>query len=194
MENSLSVTPVKKLRLTVLDTNPEYRAFAERRGYNALQHLIGMELELKKFDERPYVEIIDALKAKGFQFTSMEGLGNTEEAQRKLYELNDTAASETAGSDGEHPWTSFEDFQKRVCQAGWYIPGGQIVVIELGDGQLGRHERHHPLPGPGLRLQPFYRRELELPRPQAGAGGKGTGTDLCPGCLEGAHGAHAPQF
>jgi GNAT superfamily N-acetyltransferase len=134
MENSLSVTSVKKLRLTVLDTNPEYRAFAERRGYTALQHLIGMELELKKFDERPYVEIIDDLKSKGFQFTSMEGLGNTEEAQRKLYQLNDFDTSDTAGGNSEHTWTSFEDFQKRVCQAGWYIPGGQIVVIDSATG------------------------------------------------------------
>jgi GNAT superfamily N-acetyltransferase len=134
MEKTLKEMPIKRLRLTVLDTNPEYRAFAERRGYTALQHLIGMELNLKKFDERPYVEIIDSLKAKGFQFTSMEDLGNTEEAQRKLYELNDTAVTETAGGNGEHTWVDFEDFQKRVCQADWYIPGGQIVVIDSGTG------------------------------------------------------------
>lgn len=134
MEKAISATPVKKLRLTVLDTNPEYRAFAERRGYTALQHLIGMELTLKNFDERPYVEIIDSLKAKGFQFTSMEDLGNTEAAQRKLYELNDTAVTETAGGTGEHAWVDFEDFRKRVCQADWYIPGGQIVVIDSATG------------------------------------------------------------
>jgi RimJ/RimL family protein N-acetyltransferase len=99
-----------------------------------LQHLIGMELNLKKFDEGPYLEIIEALKAKGFQFTSMEALGNTEEAQRKLYQLNDTAAAETFGGTGEHPWASFEDFQKRVCQSDWYIPSGQIVVIDSSTG------------------------------------------------------------
>jgi GNAT superfamily N-acetyltransferase len=130
MEKALSTTPVKWLRITVLDINPEYRSFAEQRGYTALQHLIGMELELKNFDERPYIEIIDSLKDKGFEFTSMEELGNTEDAQRKLFHLNNTAASETAGSDSEHPWSSFEDFQKRVCQANWFIPGGQIVVID----------------------------------------------------------------
>jgi RimJ/RimL family protein N-acetyltransferase len=104
------------------------------RGYQALQHLIGMELDLDKFDERPYQEIINRLKNNGFQFTSMEALGNTEEAQRKLYLLNDTAASETMGGLGEHSWASFEDFQKRVCQSDWYIPGGQIVVIDTATG------------------------------------------------------------
>jgi RimJ/RimL family protein N-acetyltransferase len=134
MEQALTGTPVKKLRLNVLDNNPEYRAFVERRGYNSLQHLIGMELDLKNFDAKLYKELIESLKVIGFQFTSMEALGNTEEAQRKLYQLNDTAAAETFGGIGEHPWASFEDFQKRVCQSDWYIPGGQIVVIDSATG------------------------------------------------------------
>jgi GNAT superfamily N-acetyltransferase len=123
MEKTLSTQLTKRLRLTVLDTDPAYKKFAEMRGYTALQHLIGMELDLNKFAERPYQEIIARLKNNGFKFTSMEELGNTEEAQRKLYSLNDTAASE-----------SFEDFQKKVCQANWYIPGGQIVVIDTATG------------------------------------------------------------
>jgi RimJ/RimL family protein N-acetyltransferase len=134
MEKTLSSQPTKRLRLTVLDTDPAYKSFAEMRGYTALQHLIGMELDLDKFGERHYQEIINRLKDNGFKFTSMEALGNTEEAQRKLYQLNDTASSETMGGLGEHSWASFEDFQKRVCQSDWYIPGGQIVVIDTATG------------------------------------------------------------
>ncbi len=74
------------------------------------------------------------LKGEGFQFTSMEELGNTEEAQKKLYILNDTAAASTPGTNGEHAWESFEGFQKRVCQTDWYKPGGQIVVIDTATG------------------------------------------------------------
>lgn len=134
MEKVLAAQPTKKLRLTVLDHDPVYKAFAERRGYTALQHLIGMELDLEKFDERPYQELIHRLKDKGFQFTSMAELGNTEEAQRKLYKLNDTAASETMGGQGEHSWASFEDFQKQVCQSNWYAPSGQILIIDTANG------------------------------------------------------------
>jgi RimJ/RimL family protein N-acetyltransferase len=64
----------------------------------------------------------------------MEELGNTEEAQRKLYLLNNTTAMAVPGSDGEPYWDSFEDFQKSVCQSDWYSPGGQFVAIDTANG------------------------------------------------------------
>ena len=65
----------------------------------------------------------------------MEALGNTEEAQRKLYTLNDTTAMDTPGSEGRHhPWLSFEDFRQKVCGADWYKPAGQMVVIDSTSG------------------------------------------------------------
>ena len=124
----------KKLRVSVWDTSPEYRLFAERRGFSEKRHHFAMALDLDTFDDRPYDEVIASLKDEGFQFTSMEALGNTEEAQRKLYFLNDSASITTPGAEGEHPWTSFEDFQKSVCQSDWYKPGGQIVAIDTSTG------------------------------------------------------------
>lgn len=125
---------VKKLRVSVLDTCPECRAFVERRGFTEIRHPFAMTLDLDAFDDRPYDEVIARLKGDGFQFTSMEAMGNTEEAQRKLYVLNETAAITTPGAEGEHPWGSFENFQKNVCQANWYKPGGQIVAIDTVRG------------------------------------------------------------
>ena len=58
-----------------------------------------MTLDLNTFDDQPYNEKIASLQAEGFQFTSMEALGNTEEAQRKLYALNDMTDMETPGSE-----------------------------------------------------------------------------------------------
>ena len=52
------------------------------------------------------------------------------ELQRKLHALNDSAAAETPGSIGIHPWASFEDFKKEVCQSDWYKPGGQFIAID----------------------------------------------------------------
>ena len=125
---------VTTLRVSIWDTCPEGRAFAERRGFTERGHRMAMALDLEAFEDRPYDGIIAKLKGEGFRFTSMEELGNTEEAQRKLYMLNDTAASDTPGSDGEHPWGSFEDFQKSVCQSDWYKPGGQMVVVDTATG------------------------------------------------------------
>ena len=111
------VAQATKLRASVRDDSPADRAFAERRGFRLLRHHFMMGLDLDAFDDRPYDAIIARLEGEGFQFTSMAALGNTEEAQRKLYALNDSTSASTPGSEGEHSWESFEDFQRSVCQA-----------------------------------------------------------------------------
>jgi GNAT superfamily N-acetyltransferase len=134
LEQAAKEAQAQKLRVSVRDTCPEGRAFAEWRGFSEQRHTIGMELDLAAFDDHPYDAIISRLKDEGFQFTSMEAMGNTEEAQRKLYALNDSAVINTLGQDGEHAWASFEDFQKSVCQSDWYKPAGQIVAIDTSTG------------------------------------------------------------
>lgn len=134
LEQAAEAAQAKKLRVSAWDTCPDYRAFAERRGFTEKRHHFAMELDLEAFDDRPYDEIIARLKGEGLQFTSMEALGTTDEAQRKLYALNDATDITTPGAEGEHPWTSFEDFQKSVCQSDWYKPGGQIVAIDSATG------------------------------------------------------------
>jgi GNAT superfamily N-acetyltransferase len=122
------------LRVSVRDTCPECRAFAERRGFTEQRHHFAMNLDLDSFDDQRYDSAIARLKSEGFQFTSMAELGNTEEAQNKLYVLNDTATRSTPGTNGERAWESFEDFQKSVCQSDWYKPDGQIVAIDTSTG------------------------------------------------------------
>ncbi len=141
----------RKLRTSVLDSSPDSRAFLERRGFKEIRHQIGMQLDLAALDDRPWNAILERLKGQGFRFTSMQELGNTEEAQRKLYALNDAASASTPGQGGEHAWASFEDFQKSVCGSDWYRPDGQIVAIDYEHRRLGRHERHHEkAPGTGV--------------------------------------------
>jgi RimJ/RimL family protein N-acetyltransferase len=125
---------VTQLEAGVRDDCPKSRSFADRNGFSEQRHSIGMTLDLTRFDDRPYEATIARLQAEGFQFTSMDALGNTEDAQRKLYALNDTASSETPGSEGVHPWLDFEDFRKSVCGSQWYKPAGQMVVIDTATG------------------------------------------------------------
>lgn len=134
VEQAARQAQIQTLRMDVRDTCPEFRAFAEKRGFSERSHSWGMSLDLKAFDDRPYDEIIARLKGEGFQFTSMEALGNTEEAQRKLYALNEMASMETLGADGSPAWLSFEDFREKVCQTDWYKPAGQMVVIDTATG------------------------------------------------------------
>jgi len=126
----------KTLRVRIADNDPISLRFAERRGFHQRAHQISMELDLQRFDDSPFQPIIDRLKGEGFRFTSMEVLGNTPDVQRKLFNLNDMTNSETPGNVGEHSWVSFEDFQRRVCQAKWYVPAGQMVVIDNTTGEF----------------------------------------------------------
>lgn len=131
---AMTTAQIGRLRVSISDADPEDRAFAGRRGFTEHAHSIAMSLDLAGFDDRPYDAVIAGLRAEGFEFTSMEALGNTEEAQRRLYELNETAAMETPGTDGSPAWGSFEEFRRGVCQADWYRADGQMVVIDTATG------------------------------------------------------------
>jgi GNAT superfamily N-acetyltransferase len=122
------------LRANISDDCREGRTFAEHRGFVERLQRIVLELDVDAFDDHPYDAIIAGLKRDGFRFTSMEELGDTEDAQRKLYVLNDITARQVPGSDGEPSWDSFEDFRKSVCQSDWYRPGGQFVAIDTASG------------------------------------------------------------
>jgi GNAT superfamily N-acetyltransferase len=134
--SSLTAAGAARLLVDVWDDYFEGRIFAERRGFIQKEHHLSMNIDLDTFDDAPYQDHIDLLQSQGFRFTTMAGLGDTEEAQRKLYQLNDTAASETPGSDGQRPWTDFEDFRQSVVQTEWYKPAGQFVVIHEPSGEF----------------------------------------------------------
>ncbi len=131
---AMKAAQIGRLRVSISDADSEDRRFAERRGFTEHAHSIGMSLDLAGFDDRPYDAVIERLCSEGFEFTSMGALGNTEEAQRRLYELNETNSMDIPGTDGVPSWPSFEDFQRSVCQSAWYKPDGQMVVIDTATG------------------------------------------------------------
>ncbi|MDO8465451.1 MAG: GNAT family N-acetyltransferase [Gallionella sp.] len=134
LEQIANKTQVKQLQISIRDNSPECKSFAEQRGFIEQSHYIGLALNLDTFDDRSYDEIITKLKGEGIQFTSMEALGNTEEMQRKLYLLNDSAVMETIVPEDKHSWLSFDDFQKKICQMDWYKPSGQMIAIDTVTG------------------------------------------------------------
>lgn len=131
---SMEAARTRRLRVSISGDCPQDQSFAERRGFVERARTMAMALNLDTFDDRPYDPIIARLQGEGFQFTSMAALGNTEEAQHKLYLLNETTGMETLGADGAPSWNSFEDFQQRVCRSDWYRPDGQLVVIDSTTG------------------------------------------------------------
>jgi len=131
LEQAAKKVRINSLQISVRDTCPDCEKFANKRGFIEKSHYIGLALKLDAFDNQSYDDLIAKLKGEGFQFTSMEAMGNSEEAQRKLYQLNDSTSMEKIIPEGEHSWLSFEDFKEKVCQTDWYMPGGQIVAIDL---------------------------------------------------------------
>jgi L-amino acid N-acyltransferase YncA len=121
---------VRTLRARVRDNCDEGIYFANKRGFVEKKHSIEMMFDLSSWEEAHFTPILQALKAQGFRFTHMAELGDTPEARRKLYVLNNSAAATDPGSDGVPPWASFEEFEKNVCNSSWYHPDGQIVAID----------------------------------------------------------------
>jgi L-amino acid N-acyltransferase YncA len=108
--------------------------FATRAGFERKTHSIAMAFNLLEWDEARYAPLIQLLQQQGFHFTSMAELGDTPEARRKLYQLNNSAAADDPGSHGVAVCATFEDFDRSVCQAAWYRPDGQIIAIDEHSG------------------------------------------------------------
>ena len=62
LEEAARRAQVSQLQISVRDDCPQGRAFADRRGFVEQRRSIGMTLDLRAFDDRPYDEIIARLE------------------------------------------------------------------------------------------------------------------------------------
>jgi L-amino acid N-acyltransferase YncA len=126
---------VHTLRTRIRDNCDHSIRFAGRRGFIKKYHSIEMMLDLTTWDDQKYEALLNTLQDNGFTFTNMAEVGDTEEARRKLFALNNGAAATDPGSGGIPPWASFEEFERDVCNSSWYHPDSQIVAIDSHSGQ-----------------------------------------------------------
>jgi RimJ/RimL family protein N-acetyltransferase len=125
---------VRTLRTRVRDNSEYSLRFAKRHGFMEKKHSVEMMLDLNAWDDQKYAPLLQALQEQGFCFTNMAELGDSQEARQKLYALNNSAAATDPGSDGIPPWSSFEQFDRDVCNSSWYHPDAQIVAIDTHSG------------------------------------------------------------
>lgn len=109
-------------------------AWAEQRGFKTQRHIFESTLDLKTFDETPFVDAISATEQAGFRFFTLADLADTEEVRHKLYTLNRATVLDIPGAEDGFP--PFEQFQKFVFDASWYRADGQVVVAN-GDSWAG---------------------------------------------------------
>ncbi len=126
---------VHTLRTRVRDDCDHAVRFASRRGFVEKKHSVEMLLDLASWDDQKFEPLLQSLQAQGFHFTNMDKLGDTPQARRKLYALNNGAAATDPGSNGIPPWASFEEFDRDVCNSSWYHPDAQIVAIDTQSGE-----------------------------------------------------------
>jgi GNAT superfamily N-acetyltransferase len=115
-----------RLAAEVRDNAVEGLRFAERYGFRRDRHIFESRLHLADFDEQRFAGTVERVESDGIRFLTLADLGDTDEARRKLYDINATFARDTPGHDGD--FMPFEQFQKTVCSASWYRPDGEIVA------------------------------------------------------------------
>jgi RimJ/RimL family protein N-acetyltransferase len=125
---------VRTLRTRLRDNCDHAIRFADRRGFVQKWYSIEMMLNLTTWNDQKYKPILNSLRDQGFHFTNMAELGDNQDARRKLFALNNSAAATDPGSGGIPPWASFEEFERDVCNSSWYHPDGQIVAIDTHTG------------------------------------------------------------
>lgn len=108
------------------DLDRELR-FTLTAGYEEMQHLVGVVLDLSN-----WVEPRAHIAPEGVEILSFAEVGDTEESRRKLYELYfetdaDTPGIEMWGQDGYEEWSG-------IFQASWFRPEGCVVAV-AGSGE-----------------------------------------------------------
>ena len=125
---------IRKLKALIRDNRPDCLSYTYHHGFYEVSHHIGLALDLDHFDAALFEREVQLLEKDGFVFTSMEELGNTQEAQGKLYLLNNSTSMERLLGENEHYWGSLEEFQRDVCQSGWYQPAGYLIALHAASG------------------------------------------------------------
>jgi GNAT superfamily N-acetyltransferase len=108
------------------DNDPAAQRFAEARGFVRQRHRFESTLDLASFDEHPFAGAIERAQAAGYRFFSLADVGDTEEARRRDYEVNRSAALDIPGRP--QTFAPFEEWRRFVCGASWYRPDGQIIA------------------------------------------------------------------
>ena len=116
------------------DHQPDWIRFAQSRGFQLQRHIFESTLDLQTFDEVPFAGTIESVQAQGIRFFTLADVGNTEENQRKLWEINRRDALDIPGYEGDFP--RWQDFSKHVFQASWFSAAGQIFAAD-GEQWIG---------------------------------------------------------
>jgi GNAT superfamily N-acetyltransferase len=122
-----------ELSIDVRDDAPDDRAFAERRGYLLDRHIFESVLDVDRFDETPFLPVVEQVGRAFRIFTLADEPG--EESERKVYELRKTTVPDQPGMDGSGA-PSFEQWRRERLNH----PGARhdlLLIAADGDRYVG---------------------------------------------------------
>lgn len=123
-----------ELESKVRDNDVISNKFAEKRGFKIEFHSFDSTLDLTRFDESKFDDLMARIHADGFRFFSLAEAGLTDENKHKLYEVNRETALDNPGNGGIFP--DFYAFSKNVFDASWFRADTQIIA-SIGDRWAG---------------------------------------------------------
>lgn len=118
----------------VRDDDPAVLRFAQQRGFRVDHHMFESRIDLRSFDETPFVSTLDAVLASGIRIYSLADVGDTLEERRKLWAVNYATSLTDPASNGTFP--GFEDMMDIWNNAEWFTPAGQFLAVQ-GDEPVG---------------------------------------------------------
>lgn len=108
--------------------------FARKHGFVQHKHTFQSTLDLQRFDENAFAELVTPVQAQNIRLYSLADVADSVQARLALYEINRETALQDPGSDGKFP--SVEEFNKNVFDAPWYRAAGQWLAAD-GDRIIG---------------------------------------------------------
>lgn len=133
---------VKRLLSEIGDSSPESRRFAEKWGFAVSHHVFDSTLDLATFDMRRFEGLIEQVEAQDIRFFTLAETGKTEDALRRLYEVNRNAVLDEPGTTGGFP--VYENWLRIVINGGWYRAEGQYIAAD-GENYIGLAGVHHEI-------------------------------------------------
>jgi DNA-binding CsgD family transcriptional regulator/RimJ/RimL family protein N-acetyltransferase len=163
----------QRLHTMASENNAAAMHFALKQGFSQTAQHLAFEMDLNRFDESRFAHVTAFALQAGVRITSMAEFNDSQDARRKLFQLNAWVhALDLPGHTDEPAWDSFEQFNEHVCGSSWYQPEGQIVAIDERTGEwigmaattvtalgasnlhtgVDRRYRHNPMIGQSLKL------------------------------------------
>jgi GNAT superfamily N-acetyltransferase len=112
----------------VRDDCPAGLRFAERRGFINDRHIFDSTLDLAAFDDSRFAGVIGKVESTGIRFAPIADFNVSEEAQRKLYELERAVNRDIPGSDGF--FGPFDEYKRFIFSSSWFRADGQLIAMD----------------------------------------------------------------